>query len=456
MTPVPRGIPRILGSLALTAALSAGVAPAFAEDPPTCLGEAVTLQVLPGVPMAGTPGRDVILGTDGPDEIYAGAGSDLICPGGGDDLVYGGYGHDTVLGDVGDDTVFGGPGRDLLEGGPGADDLWGDGDADEVWGDAESDAVHGGDGDDILYGGSGRDSLWGDAGVDRVFGEGGRDRLFGGEGIDELQGGPESDRLFGEAEGDFLWGDGGDDHLVGGAGDDLLQGGPGADALEGGPGFDEMWGGECGNLAGAVDCRLVPSGRPEGDPAVDPGDAFEGGRGFDACNEVKPGTPVVLPPGCDTHRGERGGPRFIKTSEDWWGQIDRAFKERARLLRDDGKQDIADALLAEVTHAKQVAACESLGDIFEMTRPPTTFAYGQTTFNGLFQHSSNHWANRAAQAGYPGASVYDPLANARVTAFMVAQDIEANWGNPDRLEDRLAWLDWECDWWIDIEWNLWD
>ena len=89
-----------------------------------------------------------------------------------------------------------------------------------------------------------------------------------------------------------------------------------------------------------------------------------------------------------------------------------------------------------MTHAKQMAACESLGDIFQMTRPPTTFAYGQTTVDGLFQHSSNYWAGRAAHAGYPGASVFDPLANARVTALMVAQDIEANWADPDRLEDR--------------------
>jgi len=162
----------------------------------------------------------------------------------------------------------------------------------------------------------------------------------------------------------------------------------------------------------------------------------------------------VLPEGCDTYRGERGGPRFIETSEQWWEQIEQAFNERALLLLDAGKQDTADALLAEVTHAKQVAACESLGDIFEMTRftrPDGSIG----TWDGLFQHSSSYWASRATRAGYPGASVFDPLANARVTAFMVAEDIEANWDKLNRLEDRLAWLDWSCDRYID-EWNLWD
>jgi hypothetical protein len=64
-------------------------------------------------------------------------------------------------------------------------------------------------------------------------------------------------------------------------------------------------------------------------------------------------------------------------------------------------------------------------------------------------------AARGPHAGYPGASVFDPLANARVTAFMVAQDIAANWDDPDRLEDRLAWIDWACDKVLDDA-GLWD
>lgn len=438
MTPVPRGTPYGFGVFALAVVLTAGMVHAFAEDPPMCLDKPATVTGL-----VGTAGDDVIVGTAGNDTIRGLAGNDLICAGDGDDLVVAGLGHDVVYGEGGNDILLGGSGKDALFGGDGVD---------EISGDSGRDEVDGGEGADVLSGGDGPDTLRGGGGDDKAFGEAGNDRLFGDDGIDELQGGPDDDRLFGEAGGDFLWGDAGADYLAGGAGDDLLQGGPGADVLKGGPDFDEMWGGECGRLAGAVHCRLVPSGRPEGDPAVDPGDVFDGGRGRDACNKSP-----VLPPGCDTYRGERwpNSPRDIRTSQEWWPQIEKAFGDLADEL-DAGKPEIAGALRDEIQHAKQVAACESLGDIFEMTRPPTTVAYGQTTWDGLFQHSSTYWVSRATRAGYPGASVFDPLANARVTAFMVAEDIELNWMDPDRLEDRLAWLDWACDYWIDVEWNLWD
>lgn len=38
--------------------------------------------------------------------------------------------------------------------------------------------------------------------------------------------------------------------------------------------------------------------------------------------------------------------------------------------------------------------------------------------SGLFQHISGYWPARAAQYGYAGASVFDPVANANVTAAM--------------------------------------
>lgn len=38
--------------------------------------------------------------------------------------------------------------------------------------------------------------------------------------------------------------------------------------------------------------------------------------------------------------------------------------------------------------------------------------------SGLFQHISGYWPARAAQYGYSGASVFDPVANANVTAQM--------------------------------------
>jgi len=443
VTPVPRGLLRILAGFAvLSTALAIPLAAAGA-DPSPCEGDGVLVVPPGGDPFQGTDENDVILGTGGNDMIYGLGGDDTICAGNGDDVVLAGRGADTVYGEAGNDLIMGGPGDDTLLGGDGRD---------EIWGDAGTDSVEGGEDPDVLGGGDGPDTLLGGGGDDKIFGEAGRDRLFGGDGADELQGGSEDDALFGDDGGDFLWGDEGDDKLIGGGGDDLLQGGPGADTLQGRGGFDEMWGGECGELAGAVSCRLVPSGRPEGDPTVDPGDTFDGGPGIDACDKSK--TP---PEGCDTYRGERwpNRPSDVRTSQEWWGQIEQAFNERALMLVEEDKTEIADALLAEVTHAKQVAACESLGDIYEMTR--FTRPDGSTgTWDGLFQHSSSYWAARATRAGYPGASVFDPLANARVTASMVAEDIEANWEKPNRLEDRLAWLDWSCDWWIDVKWGLWD
>jgi len=38
--------------------------------------------------------------------------------------------------------------------------------------------------------------------------------------------------------------------------------------------------------------------------------------------------------------------------------------------------------------------------------------------SGLFQHLSGYWSKRAATYGHAGASVFDPVANAEVTAQM--------------------------------------
>ncbi|MFH1330789.1 MAG: calcium-binding protein [Actinomycetota bacterium] len=450
MTPLPRGPLRSVGIFALLAAVVALPVPAGALDMPSCNGEKAThvVDVPPGTRFLGTAGDDVIVGTGDSDVIYGRGGSDLICAGDGDDLVVAGRGNDTVYGEGGDDLLFGKRGRDVLYGGAGNDQIDGEigqdwvygGDGQDVlYGGAARDRVYGGEGNDVLYGGDEPDHLYGEAGADRLFGEGDLDRLLGGDGDDELQGGSGNDRLFGDGGGDFLWGDGGDDTLIGGAGDDLLQGGRGADNLQGRGGFDELWGGECGNLAGAVRCRLVPSGRPEGDPAVDPDDTYNGGPGLDACNKSP-----ALPPGCDTYRGEHGLPSLKTTSAEWWPEIVRAFEERAAMLVEE-KPAIADALMEEVEHAKQVAACESLGDIFQRTRftkPDGSIG----TWDGLFQHSSSHWVRRAAAAGYSGASVFDPLANARVAAWLVAESIEDYSDTPDIM--RPAWVHWSCDEWL--------
>lgn len=439
MTPVPRGLVRVLGALALLAAVPALPAAAAGREMPTCNGVEATIVAVPGVVTRGTPGNDVIVGTDGDDYIRAGAGDDLICggegndiilAGPGNDIVYGGPGNDIILAGAGNDIVYGGEGNDIIFGGRGHDTLYGEAGVDEIYGEAGRDTLYGGDHRDVLVGGPGNDTLYGGGGNDTLYGEEGRDRLFGEAGDDELQGGPGDDRLFGGPGNDYLWGDEGDDLLVGGAGDDLLQGGEGADVLKGQGGFDEMWGGECGGLSSPMRCRRVPSGRPPPSPAIpaEPGDVYVGGPGIDACNRS-----ATVPAGCETYRGSRGPGGDKATSREWWGHIVRAFDERALLLVDAGKVAVADALLAEVEHAKQIVSCESLGDPFQMTPSPPPVG---TTVDGLFQHKSIYWAGRASGAGYPGASIFDPLANARVAAWMVAEDIEAG---------RDPWIDWACD-----------
>jgi hypothetical protein len=63
-----------------------------------------------------------------------------------------------------------------------------------------------------------------------------------------------------------------------------------------------------------------------------------------------------------------------------------------------------------VEEAMRVSACESNG-IADVVNPLS----GTT---GLFQHQPEYWAERSAQAGWPGASIYDPEANVAVAAWL--------------------------------------
>lgn len=47
--------------------------------------------------------------------------------------------------------------------------------------------------------------------------------------------------------------------------------------------------------------------------------------------------------------------------------------------------------------------------------------------SGLFQHLSGYWPARAAKFGYAGASVFDAVANANVTAAMFAEGDSGLW-----------------------------
>jgi len=65
----------------------------------------------------------------------------------------------------------------------------------------------------------------------------------------------------------------------------------------------------------------------------------------------------------------------------------------------------------DVDRAIRVMACESNGD--PNARNPSSGA------GGLFQHLPSAWAERAAGAGFPGASIYDPEANIAAAAYLL-------------------------------------
>ena len=106
-------------------------------------------------------------------------------------------------------------------------------------------------------------------------------------------------------------------------------------------------------------------------------------------------------------------------------------------------------LEAEIGHAMAIVACESLGDPF-ITTP--SIPEGSHVV-GLFQHKDIYWADRAAAAGLPGASSLDPVANARVAAWMVASSLQAH--SDDPTVQRPAWVHWSCDE-ILVDRGLWE
>ena len=67
-------------------------------------------------------------------------------------------------------------------------------------------------------------------------------------------------------------------------------------------------------------------------------------------------------------------------------------------------------------HLVQIAVCES-----KLDASVVNYNYYENGHpSGIFQHISGYWPARAAQYGYAGASVFDAVANANVTAQMFA------------------------------------
>lgn len=86
-------------------------------------------------------------------------------------------------------------------------------------------------------------------------------------------------------------------------------------------------------------------------------------------------------------------PAAVNSIEDWRPLVERYFVE------DD------------VDRALQIIFCESGGD--PAASNPTSSA------QGLFQHLGSAWPKRAADAGWSGHDVLDPVANIAVAAWLV-------------------------------------
>ena len=74
---------------------------------------------------------------------------------------------------------------------------------------------------------------------------------------------------------------------------------------------------------------------------------------------------------------------------------------------------------ADITTALDVAKCESNLD--------PTAVNPSGLHGGLFQHAISAWDSRASGAGWEGASIFDPEANAAVSAWLVEIDGWGHW-----------------------------
>lgn len=74
-------------------------------------------------------------------------------------------------------------------------------------------------------------------------------------------------------------------------------------------------------------------------------------------------------------------------------------------------------------HFVKIARCEST-----MNPNAVNYGYNENGYpSGLFQHLSGYWPARAAKYGYAGASVFDAVANANVTAGMFRDGASNLW-----------------------------
>lgn len=86
-------------------------------------------------------------------------------------------------------------------------------------------------------------------------------------------------------------------------------------------------------------------------------------------------------------------PETVRSIEDWRPLVSQFFEPR------------------HVGRALRVIACESGGRAYASN--PVSSA------SGLFQHLASLWPERAAEAGWAGSDVFDPVANVAVAAWLV-------------------------------------
>lgn len=86
--------------------------------------------------------------------------------------------------------------------------------------------------------------------------------------------------------------------------------------------------------------------------------------------------------------------------------------------------DAANKYGTDPVHMLNIAKCEST---FNPNAGATVPVWNGEKAQGLFQFIPSTWARMSAQAGYTGASVFDPVANANVAAWAFANGHSGEW-----------------------------
>jgi hypothetical protein len=225
-------------------------------------------------------------------------------------------------------------------------------------------------------------TIWGTTGDDRgenaIYGTEGADVIHGLGGRDEIYGLGGNDIICGGSHRDWIWGGDGSDDIFGQGGHDVIRGDIGYDHLRGGPGNDKLWGNR---------------GKE---------DTIWAGIGADVCvGETEVNCEVDYRWGYDADH-------WLGLLDEYWGDI------------------------GETENALTIVACESGGE-------PFVVGGRGDYYYGLFQHDITDWERRAAGAGFPGASPFNPEAN--IAAARWYSDAWVAWKDGD---ESTRWDAWSC------------